>query len=231
MRFNLGGRHVGRTAIMPQGARVPTLRFVMGLLWLVLAAGAGAAPRPAPRTLLVLGDSLSAGYGMDLAQGWVALLAARLAESHRDWRVVNASVSGETTAGGAARIADELARHAPALVAIELGANDGLRGLPVEAARANLAAMIEAAQRAGARVLLIGMRMPPNYGPEYTQAFAAMYAELAARYDTALVPLLIESIARDRAQFQDDNLHPTAAAQPKLLDHVWPALAPLLGAP
>jgi acyl-CoA thioesterase-1 len=231
MRFNLGGRHVGRTAIMPQGARVPTLRFVMGLLWLVLAAGAGAAPGPAPRTLLVLGDSLSAGYRMDLAQGWVALLAARLAESHRDWRVVNASVSGETTAGGAARIADELARHAPALVAIELGANDGLRGLPVEAARANLAAMIEAAQRAGARVLLIGMRMPPNYGPEYTQAFAAMYAELAARYDTALVPLLIEPIARDRAQFQDDNLHPTAAAQPKLLDHVWPALAPLLGAP
>lgn len=211
---------------MPQARRASTLLMVMGALF--LCASALARAEPAPRTLLMLGDSLSANYGIDVAEGWVTLLQQRLAATHPDWRVVNASISGETTAGGAARIADELARHTPALVAIELGANDGLRGLPVEAARANLATMIEAAQRAGARVLLIGMRMPPNYGPEYTQAFAAMYAELARTYRVALLPLLIEPIARDRAAFQDDNLHPTAAAQPKLLDHVWPALAPLL---
>ena len=193
--------------------------------------GLPVAADPAPRNLLVLGDSLSAGLGLAPGEGWVDLLARRLATEGSGWTVVNASISGETTAGGVARIDAELARHRPALVLVELGANDGLRGLPVELAQANLARMIEASRAAGAGVLLVGMRMPPNYGPEYTEAFAGMYAELARRHDVALQPLLLEPIATDRAMFQDDHIHPTAAAQPLLLDHVWPALAPLLDRP
>lgn len=183
---------------------------------------------PPARTVLVLGDSLSAAYGLSAAQGWVALTADRVSKTQPGWRVVNASISGETTAGGASRIAAELQRHKPAVVVIELGANDGLRGLSLTQTRANLDKMIRAAQQAKAKVLLIGMRIPPNYGPDYTRGFEANYSELAKQYKVALLPFLLEPIARDRANFQDDNLHPIASAQPKLRDHVWTALAPLL---
>ncbi|WP_082559739.1 MULTISPECIES: arylesterase [unclassified Lysobacter] len=195
------------------------------------ARPAAAAPAPtgkAARTVLVMGDSLSAGYGLAASQGWVSLTAQRVAQTRPGWRVVNASISGETTAGGAARIAGELARHKPAVVVIELGANDGLRGLPLSQSRANLERMIAAAQAAKARVLLIGMRMPPNLGREYTQGFERNYAELARNHGAALLPFLLEPIALDRQAFQDDNLHPIASAQPKLRDHVWTKLGPLL---
>ena len=194
-------------------------------------AGAAANANPAaaaPRTVLVIGDSLSAAYGLAPSQGWVALTADRISANTPGWRVVNASVSGETTAGGAARVVREVVLHRPAVVVIALGANDGLRGLPLRQTRINLARMIGAAQGIGAKVLLVGMRMPPNYGEAYTQEFERGYRELAQRFDTALLPFLLQPIATDRAAFQADNLHPVAGTQPKLRDHVWTALAPLL---
>ena len=196
----------------------------------LVAAQAPAQPAPATtqQTLLVMGDSLSAAYGLAANEGWVALLEQRLHGERPDWRVVNASISGETTAGGASRIEAALREHAPALVAIELGANDGLRGLPLEHTRANLERMIAASKAAGAEVLLIGIRIPPNYGPDYATAFDAIYANLARQQNTALLPFLLEPVATDRDAFLPDNLHPTAASQPKLLDHVWTVLAPLL---
>ncbi len=187
-----------------------------------------AAPARAQDTLLVLGDSLSAAYGMAREEGWVALLEARLARERRPYRVVNASISGETTSGGAARIEALLMRHRPRIVIIELGANDGLRGLDLATTRANLDAMIRRARQHGARVLLIGMRLPPNYGPDYTEKFHRLYGELAQRHRVALVPFLLAPIAGRRDYFQADGLHPTAAAQPLLLDTVWPTLEPLL---
>lgn len=195
---------------------------------LTAPAFAQAAASKAPRTVLVMGDSLSAAYGLSASQGWVALTAERMAKSHPGWKVVNASISGETTAGGASRIAGELKRNTPAVVIIELGANDGLRGLPLAQTRANLEKMIKASQAAGAKVLLVGMRMPPNYGRDYTQGFERTFSELAKQHKTAFLPFLLEPIATDRAAFQADNLHPTAAAQPKLRDHAWKALLPLL---
>ncbi|WP_199171463.1 MULTISPECIES: arylesterase [Luteimonas] len=180
------------------------------------------------RTVLVMGDSLSAGYGMAASQGWVALLQQRLQGEAPGWRVVNASISGETSAGGASRIAEAVVRERPEVVVIALGANDGLRGLPLADARRNLARMIGASQHVGAKVLLVGMRMPPNLGAEYTAGFERNYRDLSALFDTALLPFLLEPVAEDRANFQDDNLHPTIAAQPVILDHVWPALRPLL---
>ncbi|TDK23287.1 arylesterase [Luteimonas aestuarii] len=180
------------------------------------------------RTLLVMGDSLSAGYNMSASQGWVGLLGQRLAREKPGWRVVNASISGETTAGGSARIVGEVLRHQPDVVVIALGANDGLRGLPLSEARRNLARMIGASQHVGAKVLLVGMRMPPNLGADYTAGFERNYRDLSQLFDTALLPFLLEPIAMDREAFMDDNLHPTVAAQQKLLDHVWPALRPLL---
>jgi acyl-CoA thioesterase-1 len=182
----------------------------------------------ATRTVLVMGDSLSAGYGLAASQGWVALTADRIAERKPGWRVINASISGETTAGGAARIVDAVVRYRPAVVVIELGANDGLRGLPLHDAKVNLARMIGASQSVGARVLLIGMRIPPNYGPDYTRGFERNYVTLAKQFHVALLPFLLQPVAADRAAFQDDNLHPVASAQPKLRDHVWTALEPLL---
>ena len=199
------------------------------LLALALPTVVAAAAEPAPvRKVLVMGDSLSAAYGLAPSQGWVALTDQRLQARHPGWRIANASVSGETTAGGASRIAGELARHKPAVVVIELGANDGLRGLPLAQTRANLERVIVASKNAGARVLLLGMRMPPNFGPQYTQGFERNYIELAKAHGTALLPFLLEPIATDRNAFQSDNLHPVASAQPRLRDHVWPALAPLL---
>ena len=210
-----------------------TLPLVL-LLVVSLFGAAHAAALPAkvqpqsPPTVLVLGDSLSAAYGLDASQGWVALTAERIAKARPGWRVVNASISGETSAGGAARVVGEVARVRPTVVVIALGANDGLRGLPLKQTRINLARMIGAAQGVGAKVLLVGMRMPPNYGAEYTRAFERTYPDLAARFETALLPFLLEPIARDRDAFQADNLHPVASAQPLLRDHVWRALEPLL---
>lgn len=204
------------------------------LLLFAFCAHAQPAPSTAPspasgeRTILVMGDSLSAGYGMAAREGWVSLLGERLRSERPGWRVVNASISGETTAGGSARIVGEVLRHQPDVVVIALGANDGLRGLPLREARRNLARMIGASQHVGAKVLLVGMRMPPNLGADYTAGFERNYRDLSQLFDTALVPFLLEPIALDRNAFMDDNLHPTVASQAKLLDHVWPALRPLL---
>lgn len=191
------------------------------------AAAKAAAAKP-QRTVLVMGDSLSAAYGLSASQGWVALTADRVTRTRPGWRVVNASISGETTAGGVSRIAAELKRTRPAVVVVELGANDGLRGLPLAQTRANLERMIKQSQAAGAKVLLVGMRMPPNLGRDYTQGFERNFSELSKLHGTAFLPFLLEPIARDRSAFQADNLHPVASAQPKLRDHVWKSLAPLL---
>ena len=179
-------------------------------------------------TILVLGDSLSAEYGLARGTGWVALLEERLAKEKIHATVVNASISGETTAGGAARIAGELKRNRPSVVVIELGANDGLRGLPLAQTRANLAKMIAAAKTANAKVLLIGMRLPPNYGPDYTRQFEQLFRDVSQQQKTAFLPFLLQPIAMDDRAFQADRLHPIASAQPKLRDHVWTALTPLL---
>jgi acyl-CoA thioesterase-1 len=209
-----------------RGARIQRAighAFALALLLLALPAAA-----KTERTVLVIGDSLSAAHNLRAEQGWVALLDAQLAKDKRGWRVRNASMSGETTAGGASRIVAELRRTRPEVVVIELGANDGLRGLDLKQTRVNLARMIGAAHGAGARVLLVGMRLPPNFGPAYVNDFAAAYTELADRFDVALLPFLLEPIATEREAFQQDNLHPVAAAQPRLRDHVRIALEPLL---
>jgi acyl-CoA thioesterase I len=180
----------------------------------------------AEKSILVLGDSLSAAYGIAQARGWVALLEERLKREQLDYSVVNASVSGDTTSGGLARLDSALKKHQPRIVVVELGGNDGLRGLPVQQMRANLGRIIEQSQQAGARVVLVGMKMPPNYGPDYTQAFESVYGELAKRYKTALVPFFLEDL--DEVQFQPDRIHPTAEAQPLMLERVWKVLRPLL---
>lgn len=181
--------------------------------------------------ILVYGDSLSAEYGLPRGAGWVALMEQRLKQLKIDYSVANASISGETTAGGAARINTELARIQPAIVIIELGGNDGLRGLALAATRANLESMIEAASKAGARVLLCGMQLPPNYGRDFTERFRAMYGELANRHKVAMLPFFLEGIGERRELFQSDGIHPVAEAQPRILDNVWVRLVPLLKAP
>jgi acyl-CoA thioesterase I len=197
---------------------------------LLLFAGMIGPAFAADRVLLVMGDSLSAAHGLRADQGWVHLLDERLHREQAGWKVVNASVSGETTAGGASRVFSEIARHRPDALLIALGANDGLRGLPLDSARRNLQRMIDAARHADAEVLLVGMQMPPNYGPDYTRMFQQMYHDLAERNGVALLPFLLEPIATEREAFMADNLHPGAAVQPKLLEHVWPALTPVLHA-
>ena len=179
----------------------------------------------APPTLLVVGDSLSAAYGIERDAGWVALLAERVA--HRA-EVVNASISGETTGGGATRLPELLRQHDPDIVLLELGGNDGLRGLPPSQMSANLEGMIEKSQAAGAQVLLLGIDIPPNYGDAYRQAFTGVFRELADTHEVPLVPFLLEGVALDPGLMQDDGIHPTAEAQPRLLDNVWPSLVPLL---
>jgi acyl-CoA thioesterase-1 len=176
----------------------------------------------------VFGDSLSAAYGIAAKRGWVVLLGERLRREHRDYSVVNASVSGETTAGGLARLPRALERERPAILILELGANDGLRGLPIADMERNLQAMIALGRKAGAKVLLVGMRIPPNYGPDYVGGFADAFPRVAKREGVALAPFLLAGIADDLANFQSDRIHPTAAAQPVLLDNVWRGLAPLL---
>ena len=178
--------------------------------------------------ILVYGDSISAGYGMTVKQGWVNLLSGRLRQQGYGFRVVNASVSGETTTGGLARLPRALSTHDPRIVIIELGANDGLRGLPLATTRAGLDAMIALTLKQKRTVLLLGMRMPPNYGERYTQGYAAIYATLAHRHRVALVPFLLEGVADRPALMQADNLHPNERGQPFLLDNVWPVLRPLL---
>lgn len=186
------------------------------------------ATHAADRTILVFGDSISAGYGLKAEEGWTALLQKRLDAKGYGYRVVNASVSGETTSGGSARLPRALELHRPSVLVLELGANDGLRGLSLEVSRKSLGDMIEAGKTAGAKVLLLGMRIPPNYGARYTQAFARMYAELAAQYRVPLVPFFMAKVALDTSLMQADGLHPNAEAQPLLLDTAWPALRPLL---
>jgi acyl-CoA thioesterase-1 len=199
------------------------IRFVF--LCLVLA---GVAARAGTPTILVLGDSLSAAYGVRVEQGWVSLLQGRLQAAGYGYRVVNASESGETTGGALARLPRALEKQRPAVVIIELGGNDGLRGLPIKGVRSNLDSLIRLSRDAGARVLLIGMRIPPNYGPAYTAAFHDMYGEVASRQRVPLVAFFLDGIALDEALMQEDGLHPNAAAQPRLLSQVWPLLVPLL---
>jgi acyl-CoA thioesterase-1 len=201
--------------------RVLVLVLMLGLAPAVAAAG----PEP---VILVWGDSLSAAYGMPRETGWVQLLQQRLREQGYPHRVVNGSVTGETTAGGLARLPAALKQHRPALVLLELGGNDGLRGLPLKQLRANLAKLAQLSRAAGARVLVFEMRIPPNYGVAYTDGFRQAFAEVARAQDATLVPFFLAPIATDPAQFLDDGIHPAPAAQPRLLDAVWPVLHSVL---
>jgi acyl-CoA thioesterase-1 len=179
--------------------------------------------------ILVFGDSISAGFGLPhVEQGWAALLQTRLKQQGYGYQVVNASVSGETTAGGLARLPRALEMHRPRVLILELGGNDGLRALPVAPMRANLKAMIDLGRGAGAEVLLLGMRIPPNYGPDYTRQFAQVFTDLAREEKAPLVPFLLDHIALDASLMQADQIHPNEQGQPKLLDNVWPVLKPLL---
>lgn len=174
--------------------------------------------------VLVVGDSLSAGYGLNISEGWVALLKNKLSDEGYGHDVVNASISGDTTSGGRSRLKKALERHQPALVVIELGGNDGLRGQPVRAMRRNLEAMIKDSLQAGAQVALLGMRIPPNYGERYANAFHAVYGDLAQAHDLPLVTFFLEGVALDKTLMQADGIHPNAKAQPILLDNAWPVV-------
>ena len=194
-------------------------------LWLMLFMLPGYS---APKTLLVLGDSISAEYGLPRNTGWVSLLQQRLADEKQNVSIVNASISGETTAGGLTRLPALLQQHKPSVMIVELGGNDGLRGLSLAATQANLREMIRSAERGGARVLLLGMQVPPNYGPDYSKRFAAMYQGLARERNVKLVPFLFAGLDDTDKFFQPDRIHPNQRAQSLMLDNVWPALKPLL---
>ena len=206
------------------------LPFRSYVLWLVLACTVAVSPVHAADgpVLLVVGDSISAGYGLAAGQGWVDLLARRLAADGYRYRVVNASISGDTTAGGRARIASLLKQHRPAVVVIELGGNDALRGGNLAATRTNLDGMVTDAQAAGAKVLVVGMQLPPNYGPVYVREFNALFGDVAKAHKAALVPYVFDGFGEDLAQFQADRIHPTAEAQSRIVGNVWPVLLPLL---
>jgi len=198
--------------------------FALFVLMVVTASAKAEAP-----VILVFGDSISAGYGLaHVEQGWVELLKTRLNHQGYGYQVVNASVSGETTAGGLARLPRALNLHRPRILILELGANDGLRGLPIPQMRENLTRMVDLASAGGAKTLLLGMRMPPNYGPQYTVQFRLVFSDLAHDLRLPLVPFLLDNIALSGTLMQDDNLHPNALGQPVLLDNVWPSLQPLL---
>lgn len=182
-------------------------------------------------TVLLMGDSISAGFGLPQGRGWEHLLRENLARLDSHYTLANASISGETSAGGLTRIDQELALHHPAVVILELGANDGLRGLPPSQMEANLEAMIQRSQASGAQVLLLGMRLPPNYGPRYYESYAAVFTRLAQKLNLAFVPFLMEDFADDPAWFQADGVHPSEAAQPLLFEKVWQKLPPLLPPP
>ncbi|MGM0632468.1 MAG: arylesterase [Pseudomonadota bacterium] len=208
--------------------KTPARNRLLVLLLVVLPLTGISETPTADNTLLVMGDSLSDAYGIREEQGWIALLSERIEERELPWSVVNASVSGETTSGGLARLPRLLDSHEPELVIIQLGGNDGLRGMPVASIRANLDEMITRSKEAGADVVLIGIRIPPNYGPRYTEPFFAQYRELAGEHDVTLLPFLLEGIADDRGLMQSDGIHPTAEAQPMILEQVWPVLSGLL---
>jgi len=209
-----------------------TGRRIAGVMLVALAALFPAVVRAdAAPALLVVGDSISAGYGLPQGAGWVALLAARLKAERYPYRVVNASITGDTTAGGRARLPGALAREKPAIVVIELGGNDGLRGGDLASTRANLDAMVGDAQRTGAKVLLVGTQLPPNYGPAYTRDYAAIFGDVARARKTALVASLFEGFGERNEMFQSDRIHPVAAAQATMLDTVWKALQPMLARP
>jgi acyl-CoA thioesterase-1 len=193
-----------------------------------LALAASASVYSAPKTILVVGDSLSAEYGLARGTGWVALLGQRLQADKISANIVNASISGDTTAGGLSRLPALLQQHHPSVVVLELGANDGLRGLPVKSAETNLRTMIDMAEKAHAKVLLVGMRMPPNYGRAYTERFAGMYRDLSKQEKVPLVPFMLDGVAQEPANFQADRLHPVANAHPTILNNIWPQLAPLI---
>jgi len=185
-------------------------------------------PACAARTLLVFGDSLSAAYGLSVNQGWPSLLGERIGKAGFDWTLVNASISGETTAGGLRRLPEDIKRHKPSMVVIALGANDALRGQPVAGIRDNLEKMIRLARQARVEPVLVGIMIPPNYGIDYSAGFRDMYADLAMKQKVALVPFLLDGVAEKRELFQPDQLHPTAPAQPIIVDTVWKTLEPLL---
>jgi len=214
----------------PMGAALRAWSAALLLAFAALVAPTAAAQAPL-QTILVVGDSISAGYGLTQGTGWVALLAARVAAERYAYRVVNASITGDTTAGGRTRLPAALARERPAIVVIELGGNDGLRGGSLASTRANLDAMVVAAQRAGAKVLLIGTELPPNYGPAYTRDYAAIFSDVARDRRTALVPSLFAGFGERNEMFQADRIHPAPAAQTLMLDSVWKALQPMLARP
>jgi acyl-CoA thioesterase-1 len=199
-------------------------------IFLLLAAVLGTAGVPTAASIVVVGDSLSAAYGIDKQRGWVALLQSRLQERHLDYRVVNASITGDTTRGGLSRLAATLERERPQILIIALGGNDGLRGFAPEQTRHNLRAMIEQGRAAGAQVLLLGMRLPANYGKAYGEKFHRVYRELADEQQVVLVPFFLEGVAETRALMQPDGIHPGIEAQPRILDNVWAALEPMLAA-
>ncbi|MFO1412354.1 MAG: arylesterase [Burkholderiales bacterium] len=205
-----------------------TRRTALAALLALAGSAVPALAQDKSRVLLVVGDSVSAGYGLANGQGWVALLADRLKASGSPYSVVNASISGDTTSGGRARLPALLKQHKPAIVIIELGGNDALRGGRLAVTRENLDTMVKDAQAAGAKVLLVGMDVPPNYGPAYVKEFAAAFAEVAKARKVPLVPSFFAGFGDDLSYFQPDRIHPTAAAQEKLLANVWPALQPLL---
>ncbi|AQV93751.1 arylesterase [Cupriavidus necator] len=218
---------------MDKGIRGKRRRLLLAAGMALAISATVQAQTPAPSkaaapALLVLGDSLSAEYGIARGAGWVTLLQDRLRQERFDYSVVNASISGETTIGGKTRLPDLLSRHRPAIVVVELGANDALRGLPLQTTEANLRNIVITAQKAGAGVLLIGMRIPPNYGQDYTEKFVSLYPKLAGEYKVRLVPFFLDQVITRQDWFQADRIHPTAAAQPALLDTVWPQLKPML---
>ena len=219
-----------RRSLLTALASLPSMGGA-GLGFLTAPAGHARAAVPttaSPPLVLVVGDSLSAEYGLRRGSGWVALLAERLLKTAPGWQIFNASISGETSAGGLTRLAPLLSQHRPRLVVIELGANDALRGLDLEATARNLDAMVGAAQATGARVLLLGMRMPPNYGRSYGERFERLYSDIATARRCALVPFFLAGVAERLDLFQADRIHPTEQAQPLLLENVWPALRKLI---
>ena len=211
-------------------SRQPCRRRALAALaaaWALALAPLPAAAADGP-VVLVLGDSISAAYGLPSGSGWTDLLQRRLDQRKLAWRVVNASISGDTTAGGRSRLPALLTRHRPAIVVIELGGNDGLRGGSIASTRDNLVAMTTAVKATGARPMIVGMKLPPNYGPSYTRQFEAVFAEVARAQGAPLVPFFFEGFADDAAAFQPDRIHPTEATQQKLLDNVWPTLERML---
>ena len=196
--------------------------------WLFAAFLFVSAPALAANTVMVFGDSLAAAYNLSVEQGWVHILARRIESARLPWKVVNASVSGETTGGGLSRIPEDLRRHKPSIVVIELGANDALRGLPIAGMRKNLGEIVRAAKQARAEAVLVGMRIPPNYGIDYAREFQAIYSALAQKLHVAFVPFLLQGFAERRELFQSDGLHPTAEAQPLICENVWPTVDALV---